>query len=156
MLLALWLVIDFKLQLKSDLFLPLSVFGLLSHQRYPINQQNTDDVLTQPWFIILLGAILAIMMLSLGAMVFVKRRHMMIKQSALNSIRGKWSDRITLFFWYLIWKLSTSYLLSGKCPCLWTIKNTVKFGLKLANFQLKDFYHPLFKDDKTLWFSSLE
>ncbi|KAL9923994.1 roundabout 2 isoform 2-T2 [Glossina fuscipes fuscipes] len=58
------------------------------NQRYPINQDHVDDVLTQPWFIILLGTILAIMMLSLGAMVFVKRKHMMMKQSALTAIRG--------------------------------------------------------------------
>ncbi|KNC26691.1 hypothetical protein FF38_04172 [Lucilia cuprina] len=58
------------------------------NQRYPINQDHVDDVLTQPWFIILLGAILAVMMLSFGAMVFVKRKHMMMKQSALNTIRG--------------------------------------------------------------------
>lgn len=49
-----------------------------------------NDVLTQPWFIILLGAILAIMMLSFGAMVFVKRKHMMMKQSALNTMRGEY------------------------------------------------------------------
>lgn len=48
-----------------------------------------DDVLTQPWFIVLLGLILAIMMLSFGAMVFVKRKHMLMKQSALGTIRGK-------------------------------------------------------------------
>ncbi|XP_002051718.3 roundabout homolog 2 [Drosophila virilis] len=58
------------------------------NQRYPINQDHVNDVLTQPWFIILLGAILAIMMLSFGAMVFVKRKHMMMKQSALNTMRG--------------------------------------------------------------------
>ncbi|KAH8293289.1 hypothetical protein KR018_007564, partial [Drosophila ironensis] len=58
------------------------------NQRYPINQDHVNDVLTQPWFIILLGAILAILMLSFGAMVFVKRKHMMMKQSALNTIRG--------------------------------------------------------------------
>lgn len=48
-----------------------------------------DDVLTQPWFIVLLGLILAIMMLSFGAMVFVKRKHMLMKQSALGTIRGE-------------------------------------------------------------------
>ncbi|XP_060663924.1 protein sax-3 [Drosophila nasuta] len=58
------------------------------NQRYPINPEHVNDVLTQPWFIILLGAILAIMMLSFGAMVFVKRKHMMMKQSALNTMRG--------------------------------------------------------------------
>ncbi|XP_001968288.3 roundabout homolog 2 [Drosophila erecta] len=58
------------------------------NQRYPINQDHVNDVLTQPWFIILLGAILAVLMLSFGAMVFVKRKHMMMKQSALNTMRG--------------------------------------------------------------------
>lgn len=52
-----------------------------------------NDVLTQPWFIILLGAILAIMMLSFGAMVFVKRKHMMMKQSALNTMRGEYEGQ---------------------------------------------------------------
>ncbi|XP_037958391.1 protein sax-3 [Teleopsis dalmanni] len=58
------------------------------NQRYTINQDHADDVVTQPWFIILLGAILAIMMLSFGAMVFVKRKHIMMKQSALSTMRG--------------------------------------------------------------------
>lgn len=48
-----------------------------------------DDFLTKPWFIVLLGSILAIMMLSFGAMVFVKRKHMLMKQGALNTITGK-------------------------------------------------------------------
>lgn len=48
-----------------------------------------DDFLTEPWFIVLLGSVLALMMLSFGAMVFVKRKHMLLKQGALGSIRGK-------------------------------------------------------------------
>lgn len=48
-----------------------------------------DDFLTQPWFIALLGSILAIMMLSFGAMVFVKRKHMLMKQTAISTLRGK-------------------------------------------------------------------
>lgn len=48
-----------------------------------------DDFLTEPWFIVLLGSVLALMMLSFGAMVFVKRKHMLMKQGALGSIRGK-------------------------------------------------------------------
>lgn len=47
-----------------------------------------DDFLTQPWFIGLLGLVLAIMMLSFGAMVFVKRKHMIMKQAALKGLRG--------------------------------------------------------------------
>lgn len=48
-----------------------------------------DDFLTQPWFIAILGSILAIMMLSFGGMVFVKRKHMLMKQSTLSTIQGK-------------------------------------------------------------------
>lgn len=60
--------------------------------RYPINHNNMDDILTQPWFIAVLGCILVLMMLSFGAMVFVKRKHMMMKQSALTSLRGKFRE----------------------------------------------------------------
>ncbi|XP_055539086.1 roundabout homolog 2-like [Wyeomyia smithii] len=56
--------------------------------RYPINHDNADDILTKPWFIVALGTILALMMLSFGAMVFVKRKQMMMKQSALTALRG--------------------------------------------------------------------
>lgn len=52
-----------------------------------------DDFLTEPWFIVLLGSVLALMMLSFGAMVFVKRKHMLMKQGALGSIRGKFIER---------------------------------------------------------------
>lgn len=53
-----------------------------------------DDFLTEPWFIVLLGSILALMMLSFGAMVFVKRKHMLMKQGALGTIRGKFAYTI--------------------------------------------------------------
>lgn len=43
-----------------------------------------DDFLTETWFIVLLGTILAIIILSFGAMVFVKRKHMLMKQGALG------------------------------------------------------------------------
>ena len=57
-----------------------------STHRYPIHPK--DDFVTQPWFIIILGAILVIMMLSFGIMVIAKRKQMMIKKSALSSLRG--------------------------------------------------------------------
>ena len=60
-----------------------------------------DDFLTQPWFIALLGSILAIVMLSFGAMVFVKRKHMLMKQSALTTIRGKFIYFILVFTFIL-------------------------------------------------------
>lgn len=57
--------------------------------RFPLNNDHMDDFLTQPWFIILLGTILVIMMLSFGIMVFIKRKHMLMKQSAFNGLAGK-------------------------------------------------------------------
>ncbi|XP_053694709.1 roundabout homolog 2-like [Sabethes cyaneus] len=54
--------------------------------RYPINHDNADDILTKPWFIATLGTILVLMMLSFGAMVFVKRKQMLMKQSALAAL----------------------------------------------------------------------
>ncbi|XP_055637458.1 roundabout homolog 2-like [Toxorhynchites rutilus septentrionalis] len=65
--------------------------------RYPINHDNMDDIVTKPWFIAVLGTILALMMLSFGAMVFVKRKQMMMKQSALASIRGHHSTGVLKF-----------------------------------------------------------
>ncbi|XP_053673919.1 roundabout homolog 2-like, partial [Anopheles nili] len=56
--------------------------------RYPINHNNMDDILTQPWFIAVLGTILVLMMLSFGAMVLVKRKHMVMKQTAVAAIRA--------------------------------------------------------------------
>lgn len=43
-----------------------------------------DDFLTETWFIVLLGSILAIIIMSFGAMVFVKRKHMLMKQGSLG------------------------------------------------------------------------
>jgi hypothetical protein len=57
--------------------------------RFPLNNEHMDDFLTQPWFIILLGTILVIMMLAFGIMVFIKRKHMLMKQSAFNGLSGK-------------------------------------------------------------------
>lgn len=57
-----------------------------SSTRYAISHDHMDDFLTQPWFILILGTILAVIMLSFGAMVFLKRKHMMMKQAALGGI----------------------------------------------------------------------
>lgn len=46
-----------------------------------------DDFLTETWFIVLLGSILAIIIMSFGAMVFVKRKHMMMKQGSLGKFQ---------------------------------------------------------------------
>lgn len=52
--------------------------------RYPINREHMDDFLTETWFIVLLGSILAIIIMSFAAMVFVKRKHMLMKQGSLG------------------------------------------------------------------------
>lgn len=57
--------------------------------RFPLGDDHVDDFLTQPWFIILLGTILVIMMLSFGVMVFIKRKHILMKQSPFNGLSGK-------------------------------------------------------------------
>lgn len=66
--------------------------------RFQLNNDRIDDFLTKPWFIILLGTILVIMMLSFGIMVFIKRKHMLMKHSAFNGLAGK----ISFAFIYLI------------------------------------------------------
>lgn len=58
--------------------------------RYPVDHSQSDDFMTQPWFIVMLGSILSIMMLSFGAMVFVKRKHFMMKQSSLGRLAGNY------------------------------------------------------------------
>lgn len=55
-------------------------------QRFPIN--HSHDILTETWFIILLGVVLVIFMLSFGVMIFIKRKQMIMKQQALSSLRG--------------------------------------------------------------------
>jgi hypothetical protein len=57
--------------------------------RFPLHNDHADDFLTKPWFIILLGTILVIMMLAFGVMVFIKRKHILMKQSAFNGLSGE-------------------------------------------------------------------
>ena len=52
--------------------------------RFPLNNEHMDDFATKPRFIILLGTILVIVMLAFGVMVFLKRKHLMMKQSVLG------------------------------------------------------------------------
>jgi roundabout, axon guidance receptor 2 len=52
--------------------------------RFPLHNEHMNDFLTQPWFIILLGTVLVIVMLAFGIMVYIKRKHIMMKQSVLG------------------------------------------------------------------------
>lgn len=56
--------------------------------RYPINHNLADDIITQTWFIVLLGSIIAVIVFLFGAMVLF-RRIQYIKQSSLNNIHGE-------------------------------------------------------------------
>ncbi|EDX03326.1 GD23092 [Drosophila simulans] len=54
------------------------------YTRYPISRDIADDFLTQTWFIVLLGSIIAIIVFLLGALVLFKR-YQFIKQTSLGS-----------------------------------------------------------------------
>lgn len=72
------------LSLALSLF-PFFLFALYS---YPISRDIADDFLTQTWFIVLLGSIIAIIVFLLGALVLFKR-YQFIKQTSLGSLHGK-------------------------------------------------------------------
>jgi len=55
---------------------------------YPISRDIADDFLTQTWFIVLLGSIIAIIVFLLGALVLFKR-YQFIKQTSLGSLHGE-------------------------------------------------------------------
>ncbi|XP_055545499.1 protein sax-3-like [Wyeomyia smithii] len=57
------------------------------YTRYPINHDYSHDILTQTWFIILLGSIIAIVVFLFGATVIFRRIQFM-KHSSLNSMHG--------------------------------------------------------------------
>ncbi|XP_068151566.1 roundabout homolog 2 isoform X1 [Drosophila tropicalis] len=57
------------------------------YTRYPISRDIADDFLTQTWFIVLLGSIIAIIVFLLGALILFKR-YQFIKQTSLCSLHG--------------------------------------------------------------------
>lgn len=62
--------------------------GKYALSSYPISYDYSDDVLTQTWFIVLLGSVIALIVFLFGAMILIKRIQF-IKQSSLSSIHGK-------------------------------------------------------------------
>ena len=76
--------------------------------RFPLHNEHLNDFLTQPWFIILLGTILVIIMLSFGVMVYIKRKHIMAKQSSLGLPSTFGSTKVNNSYWMdpsgTIWK----------------------------------------------------
>lgn len=59
--------------------------------RYPISYDYSDDVLTQTWFIVLLGSVIAVIVFLFGAMILIKRIQF-IKQTSLSSIHGTFAS----------------------------------------------------------------
>ncbi|KAL7041295.1 hypothetical protein ACKWTF_000713 [Chironomus riparius] len=55
--------------------------------RYPISRDYSDDIITQTWFIILLGSIIAIIVFLFGATVLF-RKIQYIKHNSLTSVHG--------------------------------------------------------------------
>lgn len=68
---------------------------LLSLFRYPISRDYSDDIITQTWFIILLGSIIAIIVFLFGATILF-RKIQYIKHNSLTSVHGE------LFTFYII------------------------------------------------------
>lgn len=49
-------------------------------RRYVLDVDDEGDFMTEAWFILLLGGLLIVMMISFVGMIFAKRRHMLMKQ----------------------------------------------------------------------------
>lgn len=64
-------------------------FDTIFIRRHPINHNLADDILTQTWFIVMLGSIIAVIVFLFGTMVVIKRIQF-IKQTSLTNIHGKW------------------------------------------------------------------
>lgn len=69
-------------------FFHISISSTFIHSnRHPINHDLANDILTQTWFIVMLGSIIAIIIFSFVAMVLIKRIQF-IKQTSLTNIHG--------------------------------------------------------------------
>lgn len=66
------------------------VFFCVHSCRFPINHNLSDEIITQTWFIVLLGSIVAIIVFLFGATILFKRIQF-IKQTSLTSMHGKFS-----------------------------------------------------------------
>lgn len=57
--------------------------------RLPTDDNGFDTLATKPWFIILLGATIVILALSLAMIVFIRRKQAWLKKSAFNGLSGE-------------------------------------------------------------------
>lgn len=83
--------------------------------RHPINHNLADDILTQTWFIVMLGSIIAIIIFSFIGMALIKRIQF-IKQTSLTNIHGTYilffrrllyfSDWIDMYMSYVLFRFS--------------------------------------------------
>lgn len=63
-----------------------------SYSRFPVNQNLSEDILTQTWFILLLGSIIAVIVFLFGAVVLFRRIQYIKREAA--SAHGKIIDYI--------------------------------------------------------------
>lgn len=57
--------------------------------RSPSPNDDFESMMMKPWFIVLLGATLVILALSLAMIIFIKRRQAWLKQSSFNGLSGE-------------------------------------------------------------------
>jgi len=105
------MLIPFLLSLSS---LPLSILSIcIVYYSYPISRDIADDFLTQTWFIVLLGSIIAIIVFLLGALVLFKR-YQFIKQTSLGSLHGEF---ITSNIPYSLYRQCRQFKYTFFCCC---------------------------------------
>jgi hypothetical protein len=62
--------------------------------RSPSSEDNDDleSLVMKPWFIVLLGATIVILALSLAMLIFIKRRQAWLKTSSFNGLSGEFNE----------------------------------------------------------------
>lgn len=55
---------------------------------HDLHSAVSSELLTETWFLALLGMMLTVMMMLFAAMFIVRRRHLLIKENALPSLYG--------------------------------------------------------------------
>jgi roundabout, axon guidance receptor 2 len=88
--------------------------------RFSLNNEGISSFVNQSWFVVLLGTVLIIIMAGFGVTVYVKRKHLMLKQSmmglpsAMTPIKVPPSNNYFMDTSGAIWKSSNGVLCSMK------------------------------------------
>lgn len=65
---------------------------------HDLHSAVSSDLLTETWFLSLLGMMLTVMTLLFAAMLIVRRRHLMMKENPLPNLYGKCIFRSKILF----------------------------------------------------------